>query len=370
MKFARLWLASSLLVLAASASAQNTFPAIGNVGIGTTSPAYPLDVHGPIASQGVSLAQAGSIALTTDGTYQIAGSGAINGIYTIDWGGPNRAEHYQISVNTHQFDSAGVEVITSSSYGGQTVLSNFRVVGSADGSARYFLVDVANRNGGTGNMSVTAVGPNAWLALSATPGGSSPIYNSLLTLGGRSGQFGIGTLTPGATLEVNGSVKLTSNSGASLTFADSTVQSTAWNGVLSGGDYAESVNVSGRREEYEPGDVLVIGCGNSTDVAKSSQPYSTLVSGIYSTKPGVVGRRRLTGDKNEEIPMAMVGVVPTKVSAENGPIKRGDLLVTSATEGYAMKGTDSSRMLGAIVGKAMGSLDSGTGVIEVLVSLQ
>jgi hypothetical protein len=50
--------------------------------------------------------------------------------------------------------------------------------------------------------------------------------------------------------------------------------------------------------------------------------------------------------------------------------ERGDLLVSSSTLGYAMKGTDRSRMLGAVVGKALGSLDSGTGVIEVLVTLQ
>ena len=68
--------------------------------------------------------------------------------------------------------------------------------------------------------------------------------------------------------------------------------------------------------------------------------------------------------------MAMVGIVPIKVSAENGPIRRGDLLVTSSMAGYAMKGTDRGKMLGAIVGKAMGDLESGTGVIEVLVSLQ
>jgi hypothetical protein len=62
--------------------------------------------------------------------------------------------------------------------------------------------------------------------------------------------------------------------------------------------------------------------------------------------------------------------VPTKVTTENGPIRRGDLLVSSTTPGYAMKGTDRNRMLGAVIGKAMGSLDSGTGVIEVLVTLQ
>jgi hypothetical protein len=38
--------------------------------------------------------------------------------------------------------------------------------------------------------------------------------------------------------------------------------------------------------------------------------------------------------------------------------------------GYAMKGTDRNRLTGAVVGKALGSLDSGTGVIESLVTLQ
>jgi hypothetical protein len=35
-----------------------------------------------------------------------------------------------------------------------------------------------------------------------------------------------------------------------------------------------------------------------------------------------------------------------------------------------MKGTDRSLLTGAIVGKALAPLESGTGVIEVLVSLQ
>ena len=35
-----------------------------------------------------------------------------------------------------------------------------------------------------------------------------------------------------------------------------------------------------------------------------------------------------------------------------------------------MKGTDGSRMLGAVVGKALERLDHGDGVIQVLVTLQ
>jgi hypothetical protein len=70
------------------------------------------------------------------------------------------------------------------------------------------------------------------------------------------------------------------------------------------------------------------------------------------------------------VPLAVVGIVPCKVTAENGAIARGDMLVTSSRAGYAMKGTDRSRMLGAVAGKALEPLNKGTGVIQVLVTLQ
>jgi len=171
---------------------------------------------------------------------------------------------------------------------------------------------------------------------------------------------------------VGGNLKLTAGTGASMTYQDGTVQSTAWNGVLQGGDYAESVDVSGDRAQYAPGDVLVVDPAAEGRFLKSSQPYSTAVMGIYSTRPGVVGRRQKSDRSHmaEEVPMAMIGVVPTKVTAEGGPIKPGDLLVTSSTPGYAMRGTDRSLLTGAIIGKALGHLNSGKGLIEVAVSLQ
>ncbi len=208
-------------------------------------------------------------------------------------------------------------------------------------------------------------GSSKGIGLTANLGSTPNLYIT------HAGYVGIGTVSPGVPLEVNGIFKLTQGSGGHITFADGTMQSTAWTGAVCGGDYAESVDVAGGRAQYEPGDVMVIDPASSGGFLKSTEAYSTLVAGIYSTKPGVIGRRFTDPDKlKEEIPMAMVGIVPTKVSAENGPVRAGDLLVTSSTPGYAMKGTDHERMTGAVVGKALGAIPGGTGVIEVLVSLQ
>ncbi len=207
--------------------------------------------------------------------------------------------------------------------------------------------------------------------------GGTGFMNSAATLAvfaGSNGNVGLGTVRPGAKLEVNGNILLTKGSIGGITFPDGTTQTTAFTGiapaVLKGGDYAESVDVTGDRTKYEPGDVLVIDSSAPGKFLKSVEPYATSVSGIYSTKPGTVGRRQLTPMGADEVPMAMMGIVPTNVTAENGAIHPGDLLVTSSTPGYAMKGTDRNRMLGAVIGKALGGLDSGKGSIEVVVTFQ
>jgi hypothetical protein len=139
-----------------------------------------------------------------------------------------------------------------------------------------------------------------------------------------------------------------------------------------GADFAESLAVKGSSEQYSPGDVLVIDPSGLRRMTEAQTPYSTLVAGIYSTQPGVVASQHRVDEAlpNNEVPLAVVGIVPCKVTAENGPIAAGDLLVTSSTPGHAMRGTDRGKMLGAVVGKALEPLKEAAGVIQVLVTLQ
>jgi hypothetical protein len=136
-------------------------------------------------------------------------------------------------------------------------------------------------------------------------------------------------------------------------------------------DFAVMMDVAGDQAAYEPGDVLVASSTGQGIMERSATPYSPAVVGIYSAAPGFVGGRSVTSDDQAGgVPVTILGVVSCKVTAENGPIRPGDLLVTSATSGHAMRADRESALLGTILGKALGSLDSGTGLIQVLVTLQ
>ncbi|WP_263419891.1 hypothetical protein [Terriglobus albidus] len=346
----------------------------GNIGIkaGTTVPFSPLTVYGNAAFGYDTTTSNGSIVMGKVPLVQLVGGG-----------NPNAAPGLgilQLNMNAGGMNQAGSELYLGAT-GGTTATSRVAVQGGALlGQIGFFGDDGTNvRTRGafinsyadTSHVPVSTGVIPANLALGTTSSGPILFFtNSAEKMRiDYNGNVGLGVWNPSQKLEVYGNIKI-SGGGASILFPDGTVQSTAWNGTTCGGDYAESVDVTGDRKAYEPGDVLVIDRTAPDKFAHSTTPYSRLVAGIYSTKPGLTGRRQGRTVTGEEAPMAMLGIVPTKVSAENGAIDVGDLLVSSGTEGYAMKGTDSSKLTGAVIGKAMGTLDSGKGVIEVLVSLQ
>ena len=137
----------------------------------------------------------------------------------------------------------------------------------------------------------------------------------------------------------------------------------------SGADFAEQIPVQGREADYAPGDVLTISTSADKKVELAAEPFSTKVIGVYSTKPAVLGGASDTDEPLAGVPVAIVGIVPCKISTENGPIQRGDLLVTSATPGHAMR-ADENPPRGSVLGKALQPFNEKTGVIQILVTLQ
>jgi len=117
----------------------------------------------------------------------------------------------------------------------------------------------------------------------------------------------------------------------------------------------------------EPGDVLVIGPDGR--LTRSTRAYQPAVVGVYSTKPSLVGGAMDDTDWTGKVPLAVVGIVPVKASAENGPIGPGDLLVASSTPGHAMQ-AGPNPPAGTVIGKALEGLKESTGVIRMLVMLR
>jgi hypothetical protein len=118
------------------------------------------------------------------------------------------------------------------------------------------------------------------------------------------------------------------------------------------------VNVVPVSEQVEAGQVLV----SATDGSGLSHMGDTAadrgVVGIVSGEPGQL--------YSGSAPLAQTGTIVTcQVDATFAPIARGDLLASSPALGRAMKSPDGAP--GTIVGKALESLESGTGTLKVLV---
>jgi hypothetical protein len=140
--------------------------------------------------------------------------------------------------------------------------------------------------------------------------------------------------------------------------------------VLQNADCAEEFDIAADAAEVEPGTVMVM--DDDGKLRPSEEAFDRRVAGVISGagdyKPGIVLDRQYSAGRR--LPIALVGKVFCKVDADHGEIQVGDLLTTSPTPGHAMKAGDPLKAFGAVLGKALRPLQSGQGMIPVLVALQ
>ena len=173
------------------------------------------------------------------------------------------------------------------------------------------------------------------------------------------GNVGVGTTTPATAFEVVGTGRFTVLE------------------VNGGADLAEPFTVTPAKdaETAEPGMVVVIDPDHPGQLTLAREAYDCKVAGVISGSkdlpPGMVMQAQKHNLANGSHPVALTGRVWCWCDADaGGAIQPGDLLTTSTTPGHSMKVTDNARANGAILGKAMTSLDSGRGLVLILVSLQ
>ena len=231
---------------------------------------------------------------------------------------------------------------------------------------------VSQFNLGTGSVSMST--PGGWPGIIAySPNGhrremvfkdnilqiltsdsSSPSANDNGIIINEDGDVGIGTWNPVAKLDVNG------------TSRTKVLQ------ITGGSDLAEPFEIVGA-ENIEPGMVVAIDPQHPGQLRIADKAYDRTVAGCVSGANGVNPGLTMQQDgtvADEAFPVALTGRVYCLADASYGPIQPGDLLTTSDIPGHAMKVTDYAMGQGAILGKAMSSLDEGKGLVLVLVTLQ
>jgi len=143
--------------------------------------------------------------------------------------------------------------------------------------------------------------------------------------------------------------------------------------ITGGSDLSEQFNIRSTAQKIRPGMVVCINSDNPGELQVSTESYDRRVAGIISGAGGIQ-TGMLMGQKNSvangEHPVALSGRVYCLADASNGPINPGDLLTTSDKPGHAMKVSDYDKAQGAILGKAMSSLEEGCKFVLVLVTLQ
>lgn len=424
----------------------------GFVGIGTTSPINPLDVQfanaAAYSTTGTSLARIRLVNSTTtnnnafeinlgsfDTNGNVATSVRLAGIFTNHTPGAATGD-FAINLRNAgtfgevaRFSANGrVGIGTTSPQDALHIFNTSQTVGTIrlqggnnyagfvsywEGSPMMLLTN--NRHPGTGMNYTTATGgaqitvgaPSVpgdigfWTTSSGTVGTATELVR--IKAGG---QVGIGTVTPGYKLDVqggqmnasgglciNGDCKTAwsqiggqwTTSGSNIYYSGSnvgigTASPTTKLHVV--GDLTVTGNIAAKyqdvaewvptEEQLDAGMVVVLDATKSNHVISAGSSYDTRVAGVISAQPGIV-----LGEKSDnKVLVATTGRVLVNVDATNGPIEIGDLLVTSDREGFAMKsvpveiGGARIHRPGTLIGKALEPLRSGSGKILVLLSLQ
>ena len=173
-----------------------------------------------------------------------------------------------------------------------------------------------------------------------------------------------GSATLAQTLEQGGIGRSASTSATANTIAarnaTGDIYANVFNGTATSAQYADLAEKYRADKDYECGTVLVY--GGDAEVTESVAFCDNRLAGVVSTEPA-----HLMNSEIEGVAIALKGRVPCKVE---GPVKKGDILVTGPMKGTATGLKKDSAMPNClcVVGKSLEDCnESGVRLIEVAV---
>lgn len=343
----------------------------GNVGIGVTAPVEDLHVATRIRAQSLTMGAwaananyqmvgTANLDQAQSGNYALLQSGAGGDIGETYLNSPTRVHLRLGNIDQAVLEANGMLTVGasnnplrfSSGWTGFPDAATNRAEISNDVTTQKTLMIVGNKSAGLGRR------VSVWDRLEV---------NGDLLVTGRIGSFNkpATPLTPGW--------------GGGLRTWDIEAEGTIWsrNNVQTGSRDLAEIYFSDL--DLQPGDVVSLD-PEADCVVRAAGPNDTSVIGIVSTEPGVLLNSQLNveakSDGKRGFPIALCGRVPCKVSDENGPIRRGDLLTSASKPGFAMRAQSveiegkSVFAGGTLIGKALAAHARGEGEIEVFVILR
>jgi hypothetical protein len=370
----------------------------GKVGIGTPNPSTPLDILAGGAAVKLTSSNAfygSSVSLVNNSTGQ-GSSGAI-GFYSGSLANrtgnisanPDGTIHFEAAgSDTLQLSNGVAKLISGTAFYGPNIVLENDLSGQGSSGAISFYSNSANNR--TGNISANPDGTMHFEAggvetMQIQPGGvrliSGTAYYgpSIAIENDYPGQVASGAIGFYSSSLANrtANISVTTDGTIHLAAGDNDYTQISPDGTvtvrvlqISGADVAEPFRIASK--DIPKGSVVTIDEDNPGQLRLSDHAYDNHVAGILSgangVNSGILLKQQGFNDGGQNV--ALSGRVYALADASYGAIKPGDLLSTSDTPGHCMKVTDHARAQGAIIGKAMGGLKAGKGMVLVLVSLQ
>ena len=300
-----------------------------------------------------------------------------NSTATVYLGAPAQTFDYAY-VNTGSFTTVTSTVLTGVTINGTSAIrdNGNRVVTSvAPAGTTYLGVSGLTSTGPSVSFNLTNLGVH-----SITGTANQVLVNG----GGGAATTGTITLTLPQSIDTAATVNFTRVNGTSIYDSDNRVITEAtrditltslragpgsatiygtWllaSGATVESSYADLAERYASDAEYAPGTVLVI--GGSQEVTVTTERASVARAGIVSSNPAYTLNAN-AGDDATHPYIALTGRVPCMVI---GPVKKGELLVTSSKPGFAESAKDGDNQ-NAVLGRALENFNGAEGIIEVKV---